>query len=216
MVAAATVLLLATAQLATAHFALDYPDWRANTLTSGTNYSQWIYPCGGVPGNSGNRTDWPLSGGSLILELHHPWTYVFVNLGLGANVSNFNYTLTPNFWNATGNGTLCVPEIKLPAELKVDDGTQASVQVVTVGESGSALYNCADITFRSSAKALAGDQCKTNNVTLTEITQQSSSSSSPTSTSSSQPPKSTSAASLAGVNVAVLGLAVVFAYGMSL
>lgn len=29
----------------------------------------------GVPSNAGNRTDWPLTGGSLKLDLHHPWTY---------------------------------------------------------------------------------------------------------------------------------------------
>lgn len=139
----AAFLLLAVAQLATAHFGLEYPEWRANTLGSGHNYSQWAYPCADVPGNieNGNRTDWPLTGGSVVLDLHHPWTYVFINLGLGANVSNFNYTLTPQFLNATGNGTLCLPTLALPTDLKVVDGTQASIQVVTVGDSGSSLYN---------------------------------------------------------------------------
>jgi len=95
----------------------------------------------GVSADAGNRTDWPLEGGSLKLDLHHPWTYVFVNLGLGDNVTNFNYTLTPEFWNSTGKGTLCVSELPLPADLSVADGTKASIQVVTLGESGSALYN---------------------------------------------------------------------------
>jgi len=44
---------------------------------------------------------------------------------------------------------------------------------------------------------LSGDQCKTNNVTFVEVQQK-------------------SAGSAAGVNVAVLALALVFAYGMSL
>jgi hypothetical protein len=66
---------------------------------------------------------------------------VFVNLGLGDNVTNFNYTLTPQFWNETGNGTLCIPKLPLPAGLTVSDGTTASLQVVTLGQSGSALYN---------------------------------------------------------------------------
>lgn len=91
--------------------------------------------------DAGNRTDWPLQGGTLKLDLHHPWTYVFVNLGLGDNVTNFNYTLTPEFWNSTGKGTLCVPDLPLPADLSVEDGTKASIQVVTLGESGNALYN---------------------------------------------------------------------------
>ena len=76
-----------------------------------------------------------------MLDLHHPWTYVFVNLGLGENVTNFNYTLTPDFWNVTGNGTLCVPTLPLPADLNIADGTEASIQVVTVGDTGSGLYN---------------------------------------------------------------------------
>lgn len=136
-------LAAALATTASAHFGLDYPVWRDNTLGTGHNYSQWTYPCAGVPADipNGNRTDWPLKGGSVVLDLHHDWTYVFINLGLGANVSNFNYTLTPEFWNATGKGTLCVPSLQLPANLNVTDGTQASIQVITVGASGAGLYN---------------------------------------------------------------------------
>lgn len=75
------------------------------------------------------------------MDLHHPWEYVFVNLGLGSNVTNFNYTLTgPTFWNVTGAGTLCV-DLPLPEGLNPSDGQEGSIQVVTVGESGSALYN---------------------------------------------------------------------------
>lgn len=42
-------------------------------------------------------TDWPIGGGSLRLDLHHAWTYVFVNLALGENATNFNVSLTPEF-----------------------------------------------------------------------------------------------------------------------
>jgi hypothetical protein len=92
-----TLFLLVTAQLASAHFAVEYPEWRADSLTN-DSYNQYTWPCkplrpaqsnqsriqtdplyssagAGVPGNSGNRTDWPLTGGSLKLDLHHPWTY---------------------------------------------------------------------------------------------------------------------------------------------
>lgn len=173
MVSATLLLTAAIAPLASAHFNLEYPVWRANTLESGTNYSQWNYPCkinpslspqfppllptsnwkthtpspsigAGVPpatSTSGNRTDWPLKGGSVKLDLHHPWEYLFINLGLGANVTNFNYTLTgPTFWNVSGAGTLCV-DLPLPEGLTMSDGQEGSIQVVTVGASGSALYN---------------------------------------------------------------------------
>ncbi|PKS08265.1 hypothetical protein jhhlp_005208 [Lomentospora prolificans] len=157
-----TLALFATT--ASAHFGLRFPEWRVDSLVaeedSGVN--QRLYPCAGVPGDVGNVTDWPLTGGGLELELHHPWTYVFVNLGLGQNVSNFNVTLTPQFWNTTGNGTLCVPS--LPVHLDIEEGQEASIQVVTIGEKGDSLYNCANIRFTKDAKAFGGKECKTDGV----------------------------------------------------
>jgi hypothetical protein len=94
-----------------------------------------------------NRTVWPLTGGSLNLDLHHQWTYYFINLGLGTEYPTFNITLTQTLLNETGNGTLCIPHIVLPAGLVISDGQNASIQVVTVGESGSALYNVSMILF---------------------------------------------------------------------
>ncbi|KAH6651280.1 hypothetical protein F5144DRAFT_481572 [Chaetomium tenue] len=159
-------LLAAAAGLAQAHFGIEYPPMRYNTLGSqkNTTYSQWINPCAGVPGNltTAPLTPWPLTGGTLKLDLHHPWTYIFINLGLGPDVSNFNYTLTNPFWNETGNGTLCVPRLALPADLPVREGTEGSLQVVTVGEDGNALYNCADVVFRADAKVLEGAECESS------------------------------------------------------
>lgn len=132
-------------------------------------------PGANVPGNLTNapRTDWPLTGGSVVLDLHHPWTYLFINLGLGANAANFNYTLTDPFLNVTGNGTFCIPKLNLPANLPVSDGSLGSLQVVTVGEDGNALYNCADITFRTSAGQLEGDKCKSSEgVSAEEVKEQ--------------------------------------------
>lgn len=41
-----TIALLAAAQLASAHFGIEYPEWRANTLSEDNpQYSQWTYPC---------------------------------------------------------------------------------------------------------------------------------------------------------------------------
>ncbi|RDA86854.1 hypothetical protein CP532_1379 [Ophiocordyceps camponoti-leonardi (nom. inval.)] len=169
MVSASIVVaaVLATAHSVLAHFALSYPSWRGDSLEN-DSYSQWTYPCAGVGYGAGNVTDWPLDGGSLQLEVHHAWTYVFVNLGLGRNASNFNVSLTPEFWNATGKGTLCVE--KLPVQLPVTNGSLASIQVVTVGKSGSALYNCADIRFVQGAKTL--ENCVSRGVNVTTVRQQ--------------------------------------------
>jgi hypothetical protein len=42
-----TVLALAAAQVATAHYGLIYPEWRADTLDTpeDSEYNQWVYPC---------------------------------------------------------------------------------------------------------------------------------------------------------------------------
>jgi hypothetical protein len=127
-----------------------------------------------VDAPNNNRTDWSTTGGSLKLELHHPWTYIFVNLGLGYNVTNFNYTLTPyDLWNATGNGTLCVPQLTLPSTLTPADGQNATLQVITIDHKGTALYNCADITFKANVAAFGGAQCQTSpGVSAQVITQQ--------------------------------------------
>lgn len=43
--------------------------------------------------------------------------------------------------NETGNGTICIPKWTLPADLGIVDGMDASLQVITIGDSGTALYN---------------------------------------------------------------------------
>ncbi|KAK7967058.1 uncharacterized protein PG986_001335 [Apiospora aurea] len=134
-----SILLLATLQLSAAHFSIEYPTWRADTLAENTTYDQWRYPCAGAAPGAAGRTEWPVQGGSVVLGLHHEWTYVFVNLGLGTNASAFNVSLTPDFVNATGRGTYCIPSLPLPIQPR--DGDNATIQVVTSGKSGSALYN---------------------------------------------------------------------------
>jgi hypothetical protein len=86
-----------------------------------------------------------VQGGSVSLGLHHEWTYVFINLGLGTNASNFNVSLTPQFVNVTGKGTYCIPSLKLPVEPR--DGDNATIQVVTSGKTGSALYNVGSVLW---------------------------------------------------------------------
>ena len=76
-----------------------------------------------------------------MIEFHHPFTYMWMNLGLGEIPAAFNITLTPMPLNETGNGTICIPKFSLLADLGITEGTDASLQVVAVGDSGSALYN---------------------------------------------------------------------------
>ena len=89
-----------------------------------------------------NRTEWPLTGGSMILDLHHKWEYLFINIGLGTEYPVTNISLTNDGpLNITGSGELCVPEFKLPNGVTVVDGQNATIQVVTTSNTGTALYN---------------------------------------------------------------------------
>ncbi|KAL2756629.1 hypothetical protein ACRALDRAFT_2026669 [Sodiomyces alcalophilus JCM 7366] len=143
------LLTLAAAGLSSAHFTLQYPEWRGNTFDATKNYTQWSWPCGGPEYGSGNRTDWPLSGGSVGMTLGHAYNFLYINLGIEENgtVASFPHSLTPNPLNTTGHGTLCLSDLTLPTDLNITAGTNASLQVIKVGQSGQAQYNCADIRF---------------------------------------------------------------------
>ena len=58
-------------------------------------------------------------------------------------MTNFNISLTPLPLNETGNGTLCIDKYMIPSGVLsgVQDGTNASLQISTVGDEGNALYN---------------------------------------------------------------------------
>ncbi|KAI7081713.1 hypothetical protein KC340_g11213 [Hortaea werneckii] len=174
------------AQLTRAHFDITYPGTRGDSFWPPA--SQWLYPCAGINATT-NRTMWPTTGGSLVLDLHHPFTYIWVNLGLGEEVASFNVSLTPNLpYNETGNGTLCLPHVALPEEANVTEGAVGSLQVITVGDSGSALYNCADLMFTSNATLLTageGECVNSTGVSITRVEQQTDDSAATTSTEAS-------------------------------
>ncbi|RMZ33078.1 hypothetical protein D0859_02806 [Hortaea werneckii] len=182
------------AQLTRAHFDITYPGTRGDSFLPPA--SQWLYPCAGINATT-NRTMWPTTGGSLVLDLHHPFTYIWVNLGLGEEVASFNVSLTPNLpYNETGNGTLCLPHVALPEEANVTEGAVGSLQVITVGDSGSALYNCADLMFTSNATLLTageGECVNSTGVSITRVEQQTDDSAATTSTEASTTASSASA-----------------------
>lgn len=104
----------------------------------------------GVPYDEGNMTEW--NGKSVKIDLHHPFSYVWLNVGLGENSTNFNITLTPQFWNVTGSGSVCVEDLPWPDN--VENGTVGTLQVVT-SDKGSALYNCADFRYNPDAESVS-------------------------------------------------------------
>ena len=103
--------------------------------------------------NNDPGTQWPPTGGSLIINGSHAHAFTYVNLALGSNATNFNITLLDVF-NQTGAGIFCTKETGksyLDAAFKAAgysgsgderlDGTLATVQVIQLGGRGSALYN---------------------------------------------------------------------------
>lgn len=131
-----TVTFLATLlPLASAHFRLLHPAARGfdeNVLGN--------FPCGGQ-NVSPNRTLWPSKAGPIQLEMGHPLSAVEVFLGLGNDVgSSFNITLVPIF-QVQGLGQFCMSAVTLPSDLKVVDGQNATIQVVTNGDPSGGLYN---------------------------------------------------------------------------
>ncbi|KAI0422807.1 hypothetical protein F5X98DRAFT_103766 [Xylaria grammica] len=196
--------------LVSAHFQVEYPVWRADSLAENTTYSQWDYPCAGVPYSAGNKTEWPIEGASVALDLHHPWTYLYINLGLGENTTNFNISLTPQLLNVTGSGNFCITDLPVPGTIA--DGQAATIQVVTNGESGSALYNCADIIFKSTATSPSDGTCTNSTGVTAAIVGQSTTSSSSTPTPT---PNSAPASIVISVpQVTVLGIMVSFILGV--
>jgi hypothetical protein len=153
MLSTSLLAFTALASTATAHFHLLQPTWRGDSFAPGN--SQYTYPCANVNETTdrSNRTQWPTSGGSVVFNGSHPSALTYVNLALGRNASNFNISLVPVF-NQTGPGVFCWHETgrtNLEAGLKAAgysgfsdpklNGLDATVQVIQLGERGSALYN---------------------------------------------------------------------------
>jgi nascent polypeptide-associated complex subunit beta len=72
--------------------------------------------------------------------MKHSQTKVAVYMSIGEDPgTNYNITLVPQF-ALEGLGDFCVGTVSVPAGLNISDGTPATVQVVTNGDSGGGLY----------------------------------------------------------------------------
>ncbi|EWC43672.1 hypothetical protein DRE_01559 [Drechslerella stenobrocha 248] len=137
------------ATCASAHFVITYPPDRGDSYNT-----QFQFPCGGVAFD-GNRSFWPTAGGAISFVPLHDFAFTTINIAIGNNIqestdlNRFNHIMVPTFNQTGGNGTFCLPTVKIPRSLKplVKAGVNATIQIVQLVASGSALYNCADITF---------------------------------------------------------------------
>lgn len=106
-------------------------------------------------GTTRNRTYWPTTGGALAFQpgwfRGHSLAVIYVNLGFGTNgpdngPENMSNPMVNPFTiqGPTNNpypGTICLPQVPLPANASVKAGDLATIQVVELAQHGAALYS---------------------------------------------------------------------------
>lgn len=121
--------------LISAHFTLEFPPAR-----EADEEQQGSFPCGGAAVST-DRTAWPLDGGSIQMTMGHDRSAVQVLLALGNDPgSNFNTVLVPTI-QEEGLGKFCLSGVRVPEDLGVRDGDNATIQVVTDSHVTGGLYN---------------------------------------------------------------------------
>ncbi|KAI0082232.1 hypothetical protein K474DRAFT_1703238 [Panus rudis PR-1116 ss-1] len=182
---------------ASAHFQLQYPPARgafvANQEVNFYGYTQ----------AAENRTQFPLSGGFVSIDSHHPKYTVGIIVSTAQNPTSFdNFSTAVNFFSNESEGPLCFPiNLNSTGIDGIRDGANVTIQVVFDGGDDK-LYQCSDVT-------LSNNFTVPSNVTCSNSTESSHSSSSgapaPTSSGSSSSAQTTSAIGL-GALLSVVGL----------
>ncbi|PWW75754.1 hypothetical protein C7212DRAFT_201800 [Tuber magnatum] len=137
--------------LVNGHFTVIYPQQR------GFSYdTQFQFPCKfPLSPPTTNRSQWPTNGGALSFIPIHAFGLTTINIALGSNIDEkilsnpYNVPMVPLFNQTGANSTFCLPKIKIPKKIAgdVDDGINATIQVIQLTGTGAALYSCIDITF---------------------------------------------------------------------
>ncbi|KAK6070790.1 hypothetical protein SCUP515_08191 [Seiridium cupressi] len=178
-------LTIAVSTLAAAHTVITYPGWRGDNLITNDTWPygmQWIYPCGGMTLTS-NRTFWPTTGGAVAFQpgwfQGHQTAFLYINLGIGSDgpdggPANMSLPMISPFQilGPSKNpypGTVCLPQVPLPANLTVNAGDNATIQVVEIAAHGAALFSCVDITFVEPNDDRLGNVNETNCFNSTDV-----------------------------------------------
>ena len=99
---------------------------------------------------SKNRTLWPVGGGAVGFQpgwfSGHSTAFMYINLGHGTIPENFSLIMQPVFeitgpQNTIYNGSVCLPQVPLPANYTAVIGQNATIQVIELAQHGAALYN---------------------------------------------------------------------------
>ena len=112
--------LLFVTSIVSAHFTLDYPP------TTGFDEDQEPNPpCGGFPPDLSNLTAWPLSGGEISVDLHHPYALFLFRAQLVGSDTWVN--LSDGIVDMVGLGEGCIHALPVPQNWS---GQAGVVQVV--------------------------------------------------------------------------------------
>lgn len=99
---------------------------------------------------STNRTNWPIRGGAVSFQPGwfpgHSSGFIYMNMGFGTIPPNMsNPMIKPFAFEGPSDlpypGTICLPQVPLPAGHTVNVGDNATIQVVLAAQHGAALYN---------------------------------------------------------------------------
>jgi hypothetical protein len=132
----ATFNFLALLPLATAHFRLDWPTNRGFDPAKAGDF-----PCGGFNDMKTPRTQFPLNGAPIQLNMEHTQTNIAVYMAVGNSASDLSFStvLRPQM-SQEGLGDFCMGKLSIPSGMNITAGTNATIQVVTNGHSGGGLY----------------------------------------------------------------------------
>ncbi|CAL1696522.1 unnamed protein product [Somion occarium] len=139
------VFLSGLSTLVSAHFRLQYPEPRGVFVAD-----QEPTFCDGYNTAASNRSEFPLSGGFVSIDAHHPKYTIGVLVSTAQNPSSFdNFTTAVNFFPFEGTGPLCFPiDLNSTGVDGIRDGANVTLQVVFDGGDGNLYQTCRHIVLR--------------------------------------------------------------------
>lgn len=145
-----TLLALSFLPVTLAHFQLTNPAPRGFDEDK-----EPTFPCGGFNDVQQQRADFHMSGSNLQLNMGHEQTNTAVYMAMGNSPgSAFNMVLRQQF-TISGLGQFCIGGVSVPAGMNITDGTPATIQVVSNGDSGGGLYQVSRNSNRAAACTVA-------------------------------------------------------------
>lgn len=112
---------------------------------------------------STNRTLWPVNGGAVAFQPGwfpgHRVGFIYINIGItlpgDMAPHNMSSNVVPPFQivgptNDMYDGTICLPQVPLPANANLKVGDNITIQVVETAQHGAALYNVRSLTAPTS------------------------------------------------------------------